>query len=263
HTSLGESPEIHTIFYQLIMILQMLLHAHFVFDGPQRPKLKCGKQVKNAPHFLMQCFQELLSTFGFTWHEASNEAEAELAKLNVVGIIDAVFSDDSNILLFGAPCIIQSSLQHEHYNVIKVFTEDTLEHGAHLTQGGLLLIALMSSGDYNDGICGCGYDIAQKLAHYGLGNTLLQAATTLQLIEFMSIFCVDWCNEVCHVLTLDPLGILQCKYCNLTHIIQAMADFPNPSIIASYLQLVTLWSHNQPCFNSMVMSCQPDVTAIS
>ncbi|KAL4063618.1 PIN domain-like protein [Scleroderma yunnanense] len=127
----------------------MLLHAHFIFDGPQRPKLKCGKQVKNAPHFLMQCFQELLSTFGFTWHEAPGKAEAELAKLNVVGIIDAVFSDDSNILLFGAPCIIQSSLQHECYDVIEVFMEDALEHGAHLTQGGLLLIALMSSSDYD------------------------------------------------------------------------------------------------------------------
>ncbi|KAL4066141.1 PIN domain-like protein [Scleroderma citrinum] len=121
----------------------MLLHAHFVFDGPQRPKLKHGKHVKNAPHFLTQCFQELLSTFGFTWHEALGEAEAELSKLNAVGIIDAVFLDDSDILF---------SLQHECYDIIKVFMEDALEHGAHLTQGGLLLIVLMSGGDYDDGI---------------------------------------------------------------------------------------------------------------
>ncbi|KAL4065527.1 PIN domain-like protein [Scleroderma yunnanense] len=127
----------------------MLLHTHFVFNGPQRPKLKCGKHVKNAPHFLTQHFQELLSAFGFTWHKALGEAEAELAKLNTVGIIDAIFSDDSDILLFGAPCMIQSSLQHECYNVIEVFMEDALEHGAHLTQGGLLLIALMSSCNYD------------------------------------------------------------------------------------------------------------------
>ncbi|KAL4075032.1 hypothetical protein V8B97DRAFT_2022619 [Scleroderma yunnanense] len=63
-------------------------------------KLKHGKHVKNAPHFLIQCFQELLSAFGFTWHEALGKAEAELAKLN------AVFLDDSDILLFGAPCMI-------------------------------------------------------------------------------------------------------------------------------------------------------------
>ncbi|KAL4062245.1 PIN domain-like protein [Scleroderma citrinum] len=100
-------------------------------DKPQM--LNRGKQVKNAPHFLTQHFQELLSAFGFTWHEAPGKAEAELAKLNAVGIIDAVFSDDSDILLFGAPCVIRSSLQHECYDVIKVFMEDALEHEAHLT----------------------------------------------------------------------------------------------------------------------------------
>ncbi|KAL4066811.1 hypothetical protein J3A83DRAFT_4374887 [Scleroderma citrinum] len=77
---------------------------HIGFDA--RPKLKHGMQVKNAPHFLTQCFQELLSAFRFTWHEAPGEAEAELAKFNAVDIIDVVFSDDSDILLFGAPCII-------------------------------------------------------------------------------------------------------------------------------------------------------------
>ncbi|KIM59476.1 hypothetical protein SCLCIDRAFT_126055 [Scleroderma citrinum Foug A] len=128
----------------------MLLHAHFVFNGPQRPKLKCGKQVKSAPHFLTQCFQELISAFGFTWHEAPGEAEAELAKLNTFGIIDAVFSDDSDILMFGASCGIRR--QNECYcDVMEIYTEDALEHGAHLTQGGLLLIALMSGGDYNVG----------------------------------------------------------------------------------------------------------------
>ena len=63
-----------------------------------------------------------------------------------------------------------------------------------------------------DGIHGCGIDIAQKLARYGLGDTLLQAAMTLPILEFVMIFCVKWHNEVCQTLTLDPLGILQCKY---------------------------------------------------
>ena len=40
-----------------------------------------------------------------------------------------------------------SSLQHECYEVVDVFTEDALKYGAHLSRGGLLLIALMSCGD--------------------------------------------------------------------------------------------------------------------
>ncbi|KIM54585.1 hypothetical protein SCLCIDRAFT_136619 [Scleroderma citrinum Foug A] len=268
HAGAGESPEIQTIFYQLVTILQMLLHAHFVFNGPQRPKLKCRKQVKSAPHFLTRCFQELISAFGFTWHEAPGEAEAELAKLNTFGVIDAIFSDDSDILMFGTSCVIRrqmdSSLQNECYcDVMEIYTEDALEHGAHLTQGGLLLIALMSGGDYNDGIHRCGIDIAQKLAHYGLGDTLLQAATTLPLLEFMMIFCVNWHDEVCQTLTSDPLGILQCKHHELGHTIQMMMDFPNPHTIASYLGPLTSWSNDQPGFNGIVSLCQPDVMIIA
>ena len=74
HAGVGESPEIRTIFYRLVTVSQMLLHAHFVFDSPQRPKLKRGKHVKSAPHFLTRRFQELISAFGFTWHEVSRRA---------------------------------------------------------------------------------------------------------------------------------------------------------------------------------------------
>ena len=40
-----------------------------------------------------------------------------------------------------------SSLRHERYEVVDVFTEDALKYGAHLSRGGLLLIVLMSRGD--------------------------------------------------------------------------------------------------------------------
>ena len=47
---------------------------------------------------------------------------------------------------------MNSSLQNEHYcDVVEIYTEDALEHGAHLTWGSLLLVALMSSGNYNVG----------------------------------------------------------------------------------------------------------------
>jgi len=114
-----------------------------------------------------------------------------------------------------------------------------------------------------DGIHGCGNDIAQKLAHYGLGDTLLQAATTLPLLEFMMIFCVKWHDEVCQTLTLDPLGILQCKHCELAHTIQMTTDFPNPFTIASYLNPLTSWSNDQLSFDGIVSSHQPDVMTIA
>ena len=103
-----------------------------------------------------------------------------------------------------------------------------------------------------DGIHGCGIDIVQKLAHYGLGDTLLQAATTLPILEFVTIFCVKWRDEVCQTLTLDPLGILQRKYRELAHTIQMTTDFPNPFAIANYLGPLTSWSNDQPSFDGIV-----------
>ena len=45
---------------------------------------------------------------------------------------------------------MDSSLQNERYcDVVEIYTEDALEHGAHLTRGGLLLVTLMSGGDYD------------------------------------------------------------------------------------------------------------------
>ena len=114
-----------------------------------------------------------------------------------------------------------------------------------------------------DGICGCGIDIARKLARYGLGDALLEAATTLPLVEFVTIFCVKWCNEVCQTLILDPLGILQHKHRELALTIQTTTDFPSPFVIASYLGPLTSWSNDQPRFDGNVLSRHPDVTTIA
>jgi len=80
NASASESPEIQTIFYRLVTISQMLLHAHFVFNGPQMPRWACGK-YKSVPHFLTQRFQELLSAFGFTWHKVRSLPQQPLQML--------------------------------------------------------------------------------------------------------------------------------------------------------------------------------------
>ena len=82
-------------------------------------------------------------------------------------------------------------------------------------------------------------------------------------MDMTTTFCVKWRNEVCQTLTLNPLGILQCKYHELAHIIQMTMDFPNPLAIASYLGPLTSWSNDQPSFDGIVSSHQPDVTTIA
>jgi len=77
------------------------------------------------------------------------------------------------------------------------------------------------------------------------------------------MFLVDWRKELCRVLTSDPLGILQRKYCDLAHVIQGMTDFPDPVIVADYLSPLTSWSKDEPDLSDLVTCRQPDLTAIS
>ena len=41
------------------------------------------------------------------WVQAAGEAEAELASMNALGLIDGVMSDDSDVLMFGARMVIR------------------------------------------------------------------------------------------------------------------------------------------------------------
>ncbi|KAI6143314.1 hypothetical protein BKA82DRAFT_156622 [Pisolithus tinctorius] len=113
-----------TIFCRLSTISRMLLHPYFVFDGPDCPQIKRGKDVLgwSPPSLLVQRFQELLMAFGFGWHvvgcslwislntnaihQAPGEAEAELSCLQSCGFIDAVVTPYNDTLLFGATCVL-------------------------------------------------------------------------------------------------------------------------------------------------------------
>ena len=122
HAQFGQNPELRTLFYRLSRLLSCCIDAVFVFDGPNRAKVKRGKQVRSIPHWLTTGMQEMLDAFGFTWYTVSNnmlyivnlfthskaagDAEAELAWLNRNGQIDAVISEDSDTLVFGAPVVI-------------------------------------------------------------------------------------------------------------------------------------------------------------
>jgi len=107
HAQAGENPELRAIFYKLAHLLQIPITPLFVFDGAQRPSMKRGVRVVKKPNWLTKPMQELISAFGFEYYTAPAEAEAELACLNEAHIVDAVLTDDSDVLLFGETHIIR------------------------------------------------------------------------------------------------------------------------------------------------------------
>ncbi|KAF8057456.1 PIN domain-like protein [Lyophyllum atratum] len=175
HTHAGENPELRVFFFKLCRYLKLPVVLVFVPDGTGRPSIKRGRSVRTQPPWMAEYVQELVSAFGFYTHQAPGEAEAELAKLNSLGMIDAILTDDSDTLVFWR--LPGSS----DFDRILVYTADSIQHsdGVRLSRGGLLLFALLAGGDYDPGIGGCGCMTARALAACGFGDSLLEAATSM------------------------------------------------------------------------------------
>ncbi|KAG2755631.1 hypothetical protein P692DRAFT_20815165 [Suillus brevipes Sb2] len=138
-------------------------------------------------------------TLGFAIHDAAGDAEAELAALSRSGVIDAVITEDSDALVFGASRIFQSDPDCLDNVIIHSADNIRTHQQVMLSDGSLLLMALLCGGDYHDGLPGCGWKTARGLAQYGVGDDLLQEARAHSLTphhEGLKDFICGW----------DPLG---------------------------------------------------------
>lgn len=106
HAAAGKSPELRTLFFRLRTLLKLPLHAVFVFDGLGHLPDK-GHKVRSSPHWIKYVLSPHDVGVSPVLYQAPSEAEAELAAMNVHGVIDAVMTEDSDILIFGTPCIIR------------------------------------------------------------------------------------------------------------------------------------------------------------
>ncbi|OAL52310.1 hypothetical protein IQ07DRAFT_366739 [Pyrenochaeta sp. DS3sAY3a] len=174
----GTNPALRTFYYRLLRLINLSIHPIFVFDGPNKPPFKrnkrTGPNVASIPEFLAK---QLLKQFGFPIHLAPGEAEAECALLQREGIVDAVLSEDVDTLMFGSAITIRnwspekSGKTPTHVNVFD--SVETRNGASGLDREGMILVALMSGGDYvPEGIPGCGPKIACEAARAGFGTDL-------------------------------------------------------------------------------------------
>jgi Holliday junction resolvase YEN1 len=110
---------------------------------------------------------------------------------------------------------------------------DILAHpSVQLTRGGLILIGLLSGGDYHQaGLPRCGPGIAHGLAKCGFGDELLEAAQTFSRDELPD-FLTTWRSDLCAELRTNARGHLGSKKPSLA---KAVPDsFPDVDILLSY-----------------------------
>ena len=180
----GSNPALRTFYYRLLRLLSLNIHPLFVFDGPNKPLFKRNKKVggpgikvATVPEFLAK---QLLKEFGFPWHVAPGEAEAECALLQREGVVDAVLSEDVDTLMFGSGVTLRNWSQEgtakgrkppTHVNVYRA--EETKEKSRGIDREGMILVALMSGGDYiPEGVPGVGAKVACDAARVGFGKEL-------------------------------------------------------------------------------------------
>uniref|UniRef100_A0A0W0FKW7 Putative PIN domain-like protein n=1 Tax=Moniliophthora roreri TaxID=221103 RepID=A0A0W0FKW7_MONRR len=112
--------------------------------------------------------------FGWEIHTAPGEAEAELAECNARGILDCVLSNDVDTLIFGAQHVACLTKPDPHKDDIVIYSAVAIENDDRLGLNceGLILIALVSGGDYHKGIECAGIQTGIALARAGYGSSL-------------------------------------------------------------------------------------------
>ena len=106
-----------------------------------------------------------------------------------------------------------------------------------LTRGGLILIGLLSGGDYHPaGLLRCGPGTAHGLAKCGLGDELLEAAQSLMRTELPN-FLTTWRDALRRELCTNSHGHLSSKKPSLAKAIPH--SFPDLDVLFSYTNPIT------------------------
>ncbi|KAG5440128.1 hypothetical protein PCANB_001697 [Pneumocystis canis] len=224
----GQNPELRTLYFRLCRLRYLGILPIFVLDGPNRPAFKRKKRIQKTA-FLLANIIRLIKLFGFPIWYAPGEAEAECALLKKKCIIDAVMSDDVDSLIFGSQIVIRDWGGDDDFKTntpthVSIYNMETIMKNIHISEAGMLLIPLMSCGDYDSiGIPNCGIKTAIDAAKAGFGDSLLT------LVKSGSDL-TEWKNNLEKSLRTNANKYFSTKHPSL----KLPKDFPNQDIIKFY-----------------------------
>ncbi|KAI4124110.1 MAG: hypothetical protein LQ338_004983 [Usnochroma carphineum] len=228
----GSNPALRTLYYRLVRLLSLSIRPLFVFDGPNKPpfkrNVKTGNLGAQLPNFIMK---RVLDLFGFPYHTAPGEAEAECALLQKEGIVDAVLSEDVDTMMFGCTVHLRNwssenvrgNKSPTHVNMYRAETTKSGKSG--LDSEGMILIGLMSGGDYIPaGVPGCGIKIACEAARAGFGRDLcrIQSNDTVGFNQ--------WRERLQYELRVNESGVFRTRHKAL----MIPEDFPDRKVLRYY-----------------------------
>jgi Holliday junction resolvase YEN1 len=107
------------IMFRILHLMKYNIQFIWVFDRPRRPWKRNKRGGGGRPQDERERTQllcQLLDHLKVPRHHAPAEAEAECARMQQLGIVDAVWSDDGDTLMFRKPSL-RPSLRSSHVTI--------------------------------------------------------------------------------------------------------------------------------------------------
>ncbi|EPY51300.1 XPG I region-containing protein [Schizosaccharomyces cryophilus OY26] len=176
----GTNPALRTLFYRLCHFLEWGINVVFVFDGPNKPPWKRNRHIRSDvsnDSGNYRSMKHLIQLFGMQVWNAPGEAEAECAKLQRLGLIDYVLTEDVDAFAFGATKVIRNgSDAKKPFFKVRIYEMEKITEELSVNHTGIILIGLMRGGDYHlKGIEHCGLQTAIGAAKLGFGDSLVSS----------------------------------------------------------------------------------------
>ncbi|EDP52428.1 hypothetical protein ACP6JC_008279 [Aspergillus fumigatus] len=229
---------------RLLKFLALPIHPLFVYDGKDKPPFKRGKAVSgrsygNAP--IIRLSKVLIDLFKFPRHDAPGEAEAECARLQRAGVVDAVMSNDVDALMFGSTLTVMNFSKESgsgtsaatHITCYRMCGDGHHPSNVPLDRAGMILFAMLSGGDYlPSGVPKCGSKLAAEIARAGFGGDLLDAIKSDGPELDMKL--EEWKERLQYELDENESGYFQTKH----KAVRIPESFPDRTVLSYYAKPV-------------------------
>ena len=144
--------------------------ASVVSSSLARQKAKQAKQQQQVTQQMLDECRHLLTLFGCPYIISPAEAEAQCATLELLGLVDGVVTEDSDVFLFGARHVYRNIFEQKKY--AERYRVEEVDAALGLDRAGLISLALLLGSDYTEGVHGVGIVNAMEIvnAFPGSGN---------------------------------------------------------------------------------------------
>lgn len=273
------------IFLQRITaFIQLGIDLVMVLDGSGRPEFKRNKFRTQSVAYEDIICRRICNYCGIPVVYAAGEGEAECSMLQIQGIVDYVFSEDSDTLLFGARKVIMYTPNKKTVPIssagttstsatdrlVRIFDVDYYESylinqgliesdGSILFRESCILRALIQGGDYSKGVLRLGSVVAKEASHPQTGFTkqlsesFHWAGTTGRDSPLLFTYeqeqayhekIQQWRERLLHELTTNDSKFFSTKH---KISINTLKEFPSIEILQNYFS--PLLTNSQPVFS--------------